>query len=149
MGRLANRATYATFPAVESEQIISLMKMVTCAKHAESILDGKLHAKRLRYFRDQGMDPYEGAVWFQPDRVELKIGEPAMAWRRPRRTPRHVGDAWVSGIFCMFAFFSRRRMPATCEQVTGFIEKQLGSLKDCAAEFGPDTVVVTNATVLF
>ena len=49
-GAFTNRATYATFPAVESEQIISLMKMVTCEKHAESILDGKLHAKRLRYF---------------------------------------------------------------------------------------------------
>ena len=132
---------------MESEQIIFLMKMVTCEKHAESILDGKLHAKRLRYFRDQGMDPYEGAMWFQPDRVELKIGEraipgedldgPLVMW------PDRVG---YMNIFCMFAFFTGDGLPATCEQVTGFIEKQLGSLKDCAEELGPYTVVVTNAT---
>ena len=126
------------------------MKMVTRKEHAESILDGRLHAKRLRYFREQGVDPLEGAIWFQPDRIDLKIGKlaipkrdlagPVLVW------PYRVGDM---NIFCMFAFFRGERLPTTCEEAAAYIEKQLGSLKDCAAELGQYTVVVTNTTQFF
>ena len=125
--------------------IMSLMKICEEKQYADCFLSGKLHSNRLGYFRDQDIDRYEGAIWQQPDRGRFTLNgrliPPEDFAGQIRTQLRRVDNLHL---FCMFALHSGGFEPLSLEKADAFKTSQLGSINDCAEDFGPYTVVIAN-----
>lgn len=125
--------------------IISLMKILPCKECVEFLLDGNLYCNTVRYFRDEGYDEFEGAAFVHP--TSLRISSHAIS-AEDLAGPMIVKLDVVANlnVFCMFSW----RMPKVGNDKMMFdLESQLGSIRDCIAEFGPYTVVVKDTTEFF
>ena len=121
------------------------MKILPCKEYVEDFLDGKLYCNRVRYFRDEGYDEFEGGDFLHPTTLCINsytIPEEDLAG------PVIIHSNFVSdlNVFCMFAW----RVPKVGEDdVLIDLESQLGSIKTCIDDFGPYTVLVKNTTEFF
>ena len=88
--------------------ILFLVKFLAEEDHVQDLLDGKIYANRLSYFRkieeadDSGRgDQHEGAMaWHQPDRVSLKIDDVDIAPYLDRPVEIHLSRLDSLNLFC-------------------------------------------------
>lgn len=136
---------------VPDRPIYLLIKICRKKEYADCFLSGKLYANRLRYFRDQGIDKYEGAIWLQPDKCLFTLHGcliPAEDFARPIQAQLQRIDNLH--IFCIFAFHHSVGFETLSpENVDDFKANQLGSMDACRKDFGAHAVVITNAQEFF
>ena len=125
-------------------KIISLIKMCQKEEYVNCFRRGELYANRLRYYRDSGIDEYEGAVWHQPDKHRVILNDrliPPEDFAGP--IEMHLDRIDNLHVFCMFAFHSGDFETLTPANAGAFMEKQIGSIDDCIEDFGGYAVAVT------
>ena len=125
--------------------IISLMKVLPCKEYVEFLMDGNLYCNTVRYFRDRGYDEFEGAAFLHPTSLRISSHE-ISAGELAGPVILKLDVVADLNVFCVFSW----RMPKVgSDKMLVDLESQLGSIRDCVADFGPYTVVVKNTTEFF
>ena len=127
-------------------KIIQLIKMCRNEEHSNCFRRGELYANRLRYYRDNCIDEYEGVVWHQPDNNRVTLNGrliPPEDFAGP--IEMYLDRIANLHVFCLFAFHSGDFETITPANAGSFMETQLGSIDDCIKDFGGYAVVVTKA----
>lgn len=120
--------------------IISLMKILSCKKHVEFFLDGKMYCNTVRYFRDEGYDELEGAVFSHPTTLHIN-SYPIPVEDLAGPVVYQLNVVADFNVFCMFSW----RVPRIDDdKIMIDLPSQLGSIEQCIDNFGPHTVVIKN-----
>ena len=133
------------------QTILLFVKFVSSEEHAESLVRGTLHAKRLAHFKkleeseELGRrDPHEGTTsWMQPGSVRLEIN----GWNL---TPDLAGPVQIQprdldhlNVFCMHAIHTDTTPPKGTVTSVDDVKRRLLVPERCL-ELGEHAVVVTD-----
>ena len=128
--------------------IHGLVKLRTDKKCVELLLDGKLYANTLRYFREH-TDELEGVAWLSSGSLTIGDGET----KRTILPSELDGPSQVAldhvNVFCLFAFHSPlvtapEREDQRLARESETVRKQSRMLSNCATSLGEYAVVITN-----
>ncbi|MDD9982381.1 MAG: hypothetical protein OXU81_13665 [Gammaproteobacteria bacterium] len=125
------------------QTIFSLMKIISCEKRAEQVLDGQLYCNTISFMREQ-FDEYEGTVPLPGTlRIEdFTIPKEDLA-EPPLLMPKLVSDL---NVFCMFCWAAPN---VGGDNILFDPVSQLGSIRTLVETFGEHTVVIKNVTEFF
>lgn len=133
--------------------IMGLVKMCKSLEHVEDFQNGILHSNRVRYFRDKGIDPFEGASLIgvgENSTITLTTNGQSLEAQLLLGESVQMYSDWISNlnVFCMFAMHSGKFDQLTENNIDEF--KKLLEIGDvCRGDFGEYAVVIKNPTEFF